>query len=62
MKLGQLPKITLDLKEYIWQKLKPKKPNVTIKQISKPSVTTMVETHSELYTSTIEVDNHMAII
>jgi hypothetical protein len=47
----------------MWQKLKPKKPNITIKHISKPSVATLVETHFELDTfTTIEVHNKMAII
>jgi len=41
----------------MWQKLKPKKPNRTIKQMSEPSVATMVETHFELDTTFIEVDN-----
>jgi len=57
LKLGQLLKIALDLKEYMWQKLKLEKPNITIKQILKPSVPTVVETHSKLYTSTIKVNN-----
>jgi hypothetical protein len=30
--------------------------------MSKPSVATKVETHSELGTTTIEVDNQMAVI
>jgi hypothetical protein len=62
LKLGQLLKIGLDLKEYMWQKLKLEKPNIAIKQILKPSVPTVFETHSELYTSIIKVNNHMAII
>ncbi len=33
LKLGQLLKITPDLKIYMWQKLKPEKPNITIKHI-----------------------------
>jgi hypothetical protein len=33
LKLGQLLKITLDLKKYMWQKLKPEKPNIVIMQI-----------------------------
>jgi hypothetical protein len=41
-------KITLDVKKYTWQKLKPRKLNITIKQILKPTVTIVVETHSEL--------------
>ncbi len=30
-RLGQLLKITLDLKKYMWQKLKLKKPNIATK-------------------------------
>jgi hypothetical protein len=52
-----LLKITPNLKKYMWQKLKPKKPNITTKVISKPSVATMLETCSELNTTIIEVDN-----
>ncbi len=46
----------------MWQKLKPKKPNIATKQISEPSVATVVETHSELNTTTIKLDNQMAVI
>ncbi len=46
----------------MWQKLKPKKPNINTKQISKPSVAIVVETHVKLDTTTIKVDNQMAII
>jgi hypothetical protein len=46
----------------MWQKLKPKKPNIDTKQILKPSVTIVVETHFELDTTTIEIDNYMLII
>jgi hypothetical protein len=42
--------------------LKPKKPIINIKQISKPSVAIVVETHSELDTTIAEVDNQMAVI
>jgi hypothetical protein len=38
LRLGQLLKIKRNLKKYMWQKLKPKKPNIAIKQISKPSI------------------------
>ncbi len=55
--LGQLLKITPNLKKYMWQKLKPKKPNITTKRISELSVTTVVETHSELNIGAIEVNN-----
>jgi len=44
----------------MWQKQKPEKPN--IKVISKHSVAIVVETHFEKDTTTIEVDNQMAII
>jgi hypothetical protein len=37
----------------MWQKLKPEKPNITIKGISKPSVATMIETHSKVLTAII---------
>jgi hypothetical protein len=42
--------------------MKPKKPNITKKQISEPSVAIMVETHSELDITFIRVNNHMAVI
>jgi len=42
--------------------LKPKKPNIATKQILEPNVTTMVETHSELNITAIEVDNLMVVI
>jgi hypothetical protein len=62
LRLGQLLKIAPDLKKYMWQKLKPKKPNIIIKVISEPSVTTVIETHSEINIIVIEVNNQMAII
>ncbi len=43
----------------MWQKLNLEKPNITTKQMSKPSVGTMVETHSELDTLAIKVDNQI---
>ncbi len=62
MRLGQLLKIAPDLKKYMWQKLKPKKPNITTKVILKPNVATMVETHYKVDITTLEVDNQMVII
>jgi hypothetical protein len=44
----------------MWQKLKLEKLNISTKQILKPNVTTMVETHVELDITIIEVDNLMA--
>ncbi len=62
LKLSRLLKIAPDLKKYMWQKLKPKKLNITTKHISKPSIVTMVELHSKLNTITIEVSNQMVVI
>ncbi len=62
LRLGQLLKITSNLKKYMWQKLKLKKPNITTKQISELSVAIVVETHFELDITTIEVDNQMVVI
>jgi hypothetical protein len=41
----------------MWQKLKLEKPNITTKVISEPSVAIVVETHSEVNTAVIKVDN-----
>jgi hypothetical protein len=57
LRLGQLLKKTPHLKKYMWQKLKKKKPNITSKVVLKPSVATVIETHFEIDTSAIEVDN-----
>jgi hypothetical protein len=46
----------------MWEKPKLEKPNIAIEMISEPNVATMVETHSKLDTTTIEVDNQMVII
>jgi hypothetical protein len=62
LRLGQLVKITPNLMKYMWQKIKPEKPNITTKVMSKPSVTIMIKTHSEIDTATIEVDNQMVVI
>jgi hypothetical protein len=42
--------------------IKLEKPNIAIKQILEPSVTTMVETHYELYKTIIEINNQMVVI
>jgi Fe-S cluster assembly ATPase SufC len=62
LRLGQLLKIALNLKKYMWQKLKQKKPNITSKMILEPNVAIMVETHSEVDIATIKVNNQMAVI
>ncbi len=46
----------------MWHKLKVEKPNIFTKQILKPSVAIVVETHSELDTIVIEVNNQMVVI
>ncbi len=43
-------------------KTKAKESNITTKVISKPNVATMIETHSKVDTTTIEVDNYMVVI
>jgi hypothetical protein len=60
--LGQLLKITPNFFKYMWQKLKLKKPNITIKHISEHSVAKVVKTHGELDTMAIKVDNQMEVI
>ncbi len=54
--------IAEDITKYMWQKLKVEKPNILTKQILKPNVAIMVETHSELNTVAIEVNNQMVVI
>jgi hypothetical protein len=46
----------------MWQKLKPKKPNIAIKVIPKPRVAILIETCSQANTIVIKVNNQMAII
>ncbi len=55
LRLGQLLKITPNLKKYMWQKLKPKKPNIAIKGILEPSVTIVIDTHFKVDIAAIEV-------
>ncbi len=62
LRLGQLLKITPDLKIYMWQKINPKKPIIAIKMILKHSVTTRIKIHSEVNIIVIEVDNQMVVI
>jgi hypothetical protein len=62
LKLGQLLKITPNFYKYMWQKLKLEKLNITIKVMLKPSVTTIIETHSKVDITIIDVDNQMVII
>jgi len=62
LRLGQLLKITPNFEKHMWQKLKPRKPNITTKSISKLSLTIVIETHSEIDTTTIEINNQMTLI
>jgi hypothetical protein len=57
LKLSQLLKITLNFKKYMWQKLKPKKPDINTKVISELSVAMVIETHPKVDIVTIKVDN-----
>jgi len=41
----------------MWQKLKPKKPNINTKVISELSVAMVIETHFKVDIVTIKVDN-----
>jgi hypothetical protein len=52
---------TISLKIYV-AKIETKKPNIATKHMSKPSVATMVETHSKQDIATIKVNNQMVII
>jgi hypothetical protein len=62
LKLGQLLKITLDDKKYMWQKLKLEKPNIATQVILDFNVAIVVETHSKVDTVVIKVDNYMVVI
>jgi hypothetical protein len=46
----------------MWQKLKPKKPNITTTMILEPNVAIMIETHFEVHTIAREVNNQMVVI
>jgi hypothetical protein len=54
--------IAEDITKYMWQKLKVEKPNILTKQILKPSVAIVVETHFELNIIAIKVNNQMVVI
>jgi hypothetical protein len=59
LNLGQLPKIALELKRYIWQKLKLKKTQNWNKVTTKKQVCSLVP---EVGTTIVTIDNHMVII
>jgi hypothetical protein len=62
LKLGQLLKVAPNFKKYMWKKLKLEKPNITTKTILEFSLDIIIETRSKVDTTTIKVDNQMAII
>jgi hypothetical protein len=57
--LGQLFKITLELKKYLWQKLKLEKTHNLNKETTNKQVVFSIP---KVRTTTIAIDNHMAII
>ncbi len=57
--LGQLLKIALELKRYLWQKLKPKKTQNLNTATTKKQVGSLVP---EVGIAIITIDNHMAVI
>jgi hypothetical protein len=62
LRLGQLLKIAPYLNKYMWQKLKPIRPNIVTKVILEASTTTMIQTHSKVNIVVINANNQMAII
>jgi len=57
--LRQLLKIAVELKKYLWQKLKPKK----IENVNRATIDKQVGSSVlEVGTTVIAIDNHMAII
>ncbi len=65
LRLGQLLKITPDLKKYMWQKLNLEKPNITITQISKPNVKTLAlgsrprQRHEKVQIKSVTRESHL---
>ncbi len=59
LNLRQLLKIILELKRYIWQKLKPKKTQIVNKTTIEKQVGSLI---LEVGTTIVIIDNHKAII
>jgi hypothetical protein len=59
LNLGQLLKISISLKKYLWQKLKTNKPQINIKPMNDKTTSFVIPNTS---TTTIVINNHMAII
>ncbi len=59
LNVGQLLKITLELKRYFWPKLKLEKTQNVSKVTTKKQVDSIVQ---EVGTTVVAIDNHMVII
>jgi hypothetical protein len=59
LNLGQLFKIALELKRYLWQKLKPKKTQSLNITTTKKQISSLVP---EVGTTIVAINNHMAVI
>ncbi len=59
LNLGQLFKIAHELKKYLWKKLKLEKTQIVNRTTTKKQVGSLV---LEVGTTTVAIDNHMAVI
>jgi hypothetical protein len=59
LNFGQLLKIAISLKKYLWQKLKTNKPQINTKHMN-DKTTSFVIPNTRI--ATVAIDNHMAII
>jgi hypothetical protein len=59
LSLGQLLKITLELKKYLWQKLKPKKTQNLSRTTTNKQINSLVP---KVGTIIVSIDNRMVVI
>jgi hypothetical protein len=59
LNLGQLTKITPNLKKYLWQKLKANKPYINTRPMNEKATSYVVP---NINITTIFIDNHMDVI
>ncbi len=59
LNLGQLLKMVIKLKKYLWQKMKPNKPQSVTKVITKKKLPFVVP---KITRTTIVIDNHVVVI
>jgi hypothetical protein len=59
LNLGQLPKIALEFKTYLWQKLKPKKIQILSKATTNKQVSSSIP---KVRTTIVVISNHMEVI